>query len=228
MMKSGCQKDTLERTTEPLPDPIRSNVKNDDKMDEAMEACIDNALTELVSQLDADNNLGITEAPDGSAFLSLTELRGNGADQCGYKSIAQPIMNQTSCVYEIGVDNTNNLNVTNQNSITLSPKIVSKAKLIQLSIQSIKRNVEAITELSHINPNGTVESIQEWGRIAFQDKATGNIDQTQKRSFEVIVSAFIMTFHDEAERNVDKTGTVEPHKRHEYVKLRSKLKKLSG
>ena len=129
MMKSGRQKDTLERTTEPLPDPICGKVKNDDKTDEEMKACIENALTELVSQLDADNNLGITEAPDGSAFLSLTELRGNGSDQCGYKSIAQPIMNQTSCVYKIGIDNTNNHDATNQNSVTFFAKnrIQSKA-----------------------------------------------------------------------------------------------------
>ena len=228
MMKSGRQKDTLERTTEPLPDPIRSKLRNDDKTDEELEARIENALTELISQLDADNNLGIIEAPDGSPFLSLTELRGNGSDQCGYESIAQPSVNQSSCLYEIGIDNTNNPDETNQNNVTFSPKIVSKAGLIQLAIRSVKRNVEAITELSHINPNGTVQSIQEWARIAFQDRATRIIDQTQKRSFEVIVSAFIMTFHDEAERNVDTTGTVEPYNRHYYVKLRSSLKKLSG
>ena len=40
--------------------------------------------------------------------------------------------------------------------------IVSKAMLLWLAVQSIRWNVEEITELSHINPNGMVESIQEW------------------------------------------------------------------
>ena len=83
-------------------------------------------------------------------------------------------------------------------------------------------------ELSHINPNGTVESIQEWSRIAFRDRTTHIIDETQQRAFEVIMSAFLMTFHDEAKWNVETNGTIIPHSRHHYVKLRSDLRKLSG
>jgi hypothetical protein len=71
--------------------------------------------------------------------------------------------------------------------------------------------VEELSELSHTNPNGMVESIQEWSRIAFWDKTTGIIDETQQRAFEVIMSAFLMTFHNEAERNVETNGTLIPH-----------------
>ena len=66
-------------------------------------------------------------------------------------------------------------------------------------------------ETSDINANGTVKSIQEWSRLAFQDKQTHIIDCTQQHAFEVIMSAFVISFHNEAEWNIEMTGTVEPH-----------------
>lgn len=74
MMKSGCQQDMLECTTEPLPDHLDDKLRNDDEFDEDLEASIQNSLSKL--------NLGTTEVQDGCAFLSLMELRGNGPDQC--------------------------------------------------------------------------------------------------------------------------------------------------
>jgi hypothetical protein len=234
MMKSGRQKDMLERTTEPLPDPIKGRKGNDDKTDEEVETYIDACLTELVSQLDEDNNLGngSYHGVDKFLFMTLTDLRGNGSDQCGYTCITPPMVDGTNCVYEFESDVTihraNTPNESNSAIVTFSPKIVSKGRLTQLAIQSIKRNVIEITELSHINPNGTVASIQEWARIAFQDRTTSVIDRTQQRAFEVITSAFINTFHDEADQNLETTGTVEPYSRHSYVRLRAQLKKLAG
>jgi hypothetical protein len=52
---------------------------------------------------------------------------------------------------------------------------------------------------------------------------TGRIDET----FEVITSIFVSTFHDEADRNVDITGTVEPFSQNKYNRLRSQLKMLA-
>ena len=71
--------------------------------------------------------------------------------------------------------------------------------------------------------------IQKWARLAFQDRTTGAIDETQQRAFEVITSIFVLTFHDEAERNENTTGiTLEPRSRHNYIKLRRQLKSLAG
>ena len=62
MMKSGCQQDMLEHTTEPLPDHIHGKSRNEDEFDKELEASIQNSLTKLVSQLDVDNsNLGTSE-----------------------------------------------------------------------------------------------------------------------------------------------------------------------
>jgi hypothetical protein len=205
-------------------------------MDEEVTMYIDDCLSELVSQLDADNQLFESTSHhgiDNLSFMTMTDLRGSGADQCGYTCIMPPTVDETDCVYEFETNLTmhdvNNPNEsTNPALITFSPRMVSKARLTQLSIRSIKRNVAEITALSHINPNGNVASIQEWARIAFQDKTTGAIDKTQQRAFEVIISTFIMTFHDEAEQNIDTTGTMEPYNRHHYVQLQNQLKRLAG
>ena len=98
MMKSGRQQDMLERTTEPLPDHIHGKSRNKDESDEKLEASIQNSLTEIVSQLDADNNLGTAEVEDGFVFLSLMGLHGNGADQCGYKCITWSNVNWSNSV----------------------------------------------------------------------------------------------------------------------------------
>ena len=99
---------------------------------------------------------------DGSAFLTLTELHGNGADQCGYKCIAWPNMNQSICVYGLSTHNTSNQQETPEDTVVMyTVNNVSKAMLLQLAVQSIRRNVVEIAETSDINANGSVESIWE-------------------------------------------------------------------
>jgi predicted GTPase len=64
----------------------------------------------------------------------------------------------------------------------------------------------------------------------FIDSETQAIDESQKRAFKVIVSMFVITFHEEAERNEGEhnVGTQDPRNRSKYHKLLRELKKLSG
>jgi hypothetical protein len=138
-------------------------------------------------------------------------------------------MNQSICVYRFSTDNISNQQETSEDTVvTYTVNNVSKAMLLRLAVQSVRRNVEEIAGTSDINANGSVESIREWARIAFQDSQTHVIDQTQQRAFEVIMSTFVISFHNEADRNVQMTGTIEPHSRSQYNKLRSDLGKLYG
>ena len=75
-----------------------------------------------------------------------------------------------------------------------------------------------------------MESIQKWARIAFCDRATGVVDKTQKCAFEVIVTTFIRTFHDESDTNdnLGITGTVDPYSRGQYLRLCKQLKLMAG
>ena len=64
----------------------------------------------------------------------------------------------------------------------------------------------------------------------FKDSDTNQLDRDQQRAFEVIVSKFVLTFHDEANRNegMHTTGTQHPTNRAPYNKLKSQLKTISG
>jgi hypothetical protein len=64
----------------------------------------------------------------------------------------------------------------------------------------------------------------------FIDPETQAINESQKCAFKVIVSMFVITFHDEAERNEGKhdVGMQDPRNRSKYHKLLRELKKLSS
>ena len=220
----------LECNTNPLPDHIHDKFRKEDEIEKELEASIQNSLTKLISQLNMDNRLGTVEMRDGSAFLTLTELCGSGTDQCGFKYIARPNMNQSICVYGFSTDDISNQQEMSEDTVvTYTVNNVSKAMLLQLAVQSIRQNVEEIAGMSDItNANGSVELIWEWAQIAFWDSQTHVIDQTQQRAFEVIMSTFVISFHNEADRNVQMTGTIEPHSQSQYNKLQSNLGKLYG
>jgi hypothetical protein len=179
MMKLGRQKDCLERTTQPLPDPIKGRKEDEVEVDEDVVKHIRECLTELVSQLDVDNNLGGNEANHDMnelSFMSLSDLRGNGKDQCWHNCIKPPEFHESNRVYEFAAHTSMNTEIENNPVIvTSSAKILSKSTLTILSIQSIKRNVEQITELAHIRPTGTAASIQKWAQLSFQDRTMGAV-----------------------------------------------------
>jgi hypothetical protein len=115
MMNSGHQKVILECTTQPLPDPIKGVNKDDGKMDEEVAKHINKCLTELVSQLDANNNLANNVITNDDinqlSFMNLNELRGNGNDQCGYNCIKLPEFDETNYVYEFATEPSTNKKV---------------------------------------------------------------------------------------------------------------------
>jgi hypothetical protein len=64
MMKSGWQKDILERTTVALPNPERTTVRDhDDKTQKELDNHIEMCLMELVADMDEDDALQQSDAP---------------------------------------------------------------------------------------------------------------------------------------------------------------------
>jgi hypothetical protein len=103
-------------------------------------------LTELVSQLDVvDNNLA-NETNQGinqlSSFMSLSELRGDGKDQCGYNCIKLPEFfdEETNYVYEFATNISMNISIENNPEETachvLAKSCIQRARLTRLSILS--------------------------------------------------------------------------------------------
>jgi hypothetical protein len=207
-----------------------------------LEKHIDTFLTELVADMDEDNALQQPDAP-----MSLDEFRKAGKDNCGYSGISANMVDENSCVFQMNVpaaghfrnsgdnDSDNSDDDDPSNDLPRNPRrtqtdeVMTKARLTALSVNVVRRNVEHIDGVSGINPKGT-KSIQEWAKVMFTDPETGDRDYSQQRAFEVIVSMFVMTFHDEATANEGRhdVGTQLPSHRATYNALKKKLNKMSG
>ena len=122
MMKAGQQKDMLECTTEALPDPIKGKKTTDEQTETELVRHIDDCLTDLVSQLDEDNQLGLdsVDSIDPLQFMSMTDLRGNDKEKCGYTCLSTPIVDGNDAVYVID----SNANVENLNDATQNDAIM--------------------------------------------------------------------------------------------------------
>lgn len=234
MLNAGRRPDILEKTTDPLA-PSERSTREDSEPTEEVNNYIEAMLTELVAQLDEDDNL-LTGNSNGNAspyvHISMADIRQRGKNDCGYGGVRPVELRNTRQVYKFAdgtTDGTSGQTETNAPS-SFNLHAITKAKLTTLGISSIRREVSNITELSHIRATGSAASVQKFAQIAFADKQTGEVDQTQKRAFEVIASTLLLTFHKDADLNdgLHDVGVQPPRLRHRYVNLRRDLKTLSG
>jgi hypothetical protein len=244
MMKAGRPDDVLERITNALPDPTNSReLDHDMETQTDINNHIELHLTEMAAELDADN---ATSNEPSNPSVSLNQFRKNGRDKCGFTGIRANRVEENSCVFEIHHDSQVGAqillqnedpdnNSTNDRDVPPNPtcphpdQIMSKKRLTALSIQAVRRNLE-VEGVPDILANGTTESIRLWGERAFINQETHVVDTSQQRAFEVIVSMFVLTFHDEAEDNEYQgiVPTQDTRNRSPYYRLRCELKKLSG
>ena len=71
--------------------------------------------------------------------------------------------------------------------------------ILRRSEKKLHKNVFDGKDIEVSDANGTVSSIREWGAQAFAN------DKKQRRAFEIIVSAFLLTFFTEAKEDDDST-----------------------
>jgi hypothetical protein len=240
MMRAGRQKDILERTTDALPDPERNARDHDDETQREIDDHIETYLSEIVSGLDEENSLCQL-----NTRISLDEFRKGGKENCGYDGITANMVDENSCVFEMHINTARHeeddaaCNSCDEDEIddlprnprrTQKDQIMSKARLTSLLFSVTNRIVENSEEVEDKIANGSTESIQEWAASLFSDPETGERDYSQQRAFEVIVSMFLLTFHDEAENNENRkiVQIMATNLRARYKKLRNKLKKMTG
>jgi hypothetical protein len=189
MMKSGRQKDILERTTVTLPDLERTTVRyHDDETQKELKNHIEMCLTELVADMDEDNAL-----QRSNAAMSLNNFRKAGRDNCGYEGITTNMVDEGMCVFKMhvpiarqageeGDDSSFDVNSSEDlplNRRSTEPHIeVTKARITALSIDVVQRHVAYIDEITD-PANGTTKSIQKWAKEIFTDKATQECDHLQ-------------------------------------------------
>ena len=151
--------------------------------------------------------------------FTLKKLRNKGFDECGYQSekSLKPIPEEdddtpfVECpityVSPTGDNNTKPLKERRQYSMRAIVKI-----LLRRSTVTRRTNVFDDTVMDVSDANGSPESIIEWAKFAFDE------DPQQRRAFESISSAFILTFfeteNDEEAGDIAGTRDVGIFRRH--------------
>jgi len=233
LLGSGRQKDMLARSTFALPPPkgAKRTPDHDEETQLAINKYLEESMTDFVSLLDDDNELGSSTYTEPEPYLTMTELRRSNHGNIGRENI---ITARLTSLDDVCSTPSRQPSSGSPSEPAQSVKALTKHRLTSLLIQSIKRNVENIEELDHIHVNGSVESIREWAKIAFYDKNSRQLDTSQQRAFEVITSMFVLTFFSEVEQDEIKArlpglyGGVAPAHRRTFANQRRRLISLSG
>jgi hypothetical protein len=142
--------------------------------------------------------------PSQDNRIILLKLKTICIAHLGYEGITANMVDESTCVFQAGeegddssYDVDSSANLPPNRRLTKPHIEVTKARLTALSIEVVRRHVAYIDEITD-PANGTTKSIQKWAKEIVTDKATRECDHSQQRTFEVIVSMFVLTFFDEA------------------------------
>jgi AAA domain/Helitron helicase-like domain at N-terminus len=140
--------------------------------------------------------------------FNLENIRNKGKDDCGWVNLGSiTVSTQAQQLWECVTANNNILGSTDVlDSAPLqqnSPDVVELGTLLLQRVDRLSRTFAEISNsrdnVSVLEANGSALSIVDWGRKA-------RLDEFQQRAFEVIVSTFILTFHNECSTNAEMPG----------------------
>jgi hypothetical protein len=198
-------KDELDSKTTIYTDDQSS--KATDELQEEPQYDLDMALIDEARDQD-DDHLLFAEESGNSCSLSLEPIRTYGKLQCGYQFLSVPHIIEDSVFLPTqgghGTQGRNDEGTTNE----LRCDVVTRVHLMELSFRTDTssrpnpQNKEG-PERSVMIPNGTKESIIEWGQFY-------GLDEKQQGAFEVITSNFVLTYHIDATKTLAQMYVYKP------------------
>jgi hypothetical protein len=166
------------------------------KHEEPSSLDIDMGLVDEAQDQDEGNFL-FEEETGNPDSITLETIRKYGKKECGYNHITQPPCPDDSVIKGVEID-THTAGIQTPNHLPERERI-TYMKLIELSykvdtsrrINPQQRAGDPITHLTIMKPNGTKDSIIEWGSFY-------GLDTKQQGAFEVATSNFVLTYHVDA------------------------------
>jgi hypothetical protein len=142
---------------------------------------------------DQDDENFLFQEEDGSPnSITFEKIRKNGVKECGYK-----LLNIPPCILSesVFIPSHGYFEETNAHPAHLDVReYISSRHLMQLSfnVDTARRPPpQGGSDVVVMSPNGTKESIEDWG-------AYYGLDNTQQGAFEVATSNFVLTYHIDA------------------------------
>ena len=93
---------------------------------------------------------------------------------------------------------------------------------LRKAVPKTKRNVFEGKHIDVHDATGSIKSVREWSKAAF------NADRKQQRAFEVLISAFLMTFYEEKPEDATDATREAGDTRSKYRRTRKALQRLRG
>ncbi|CAB9515393.1 expressed unknown protein [Seminavis robusta] len=197
------KEDDLQRVTKPYrPENWEENMyenESDDEHeheeDDLIQKVYEDWIRDLESQGTTDSNRDFLASTfDG---LSFTAIRHNGSDNAGY-NVQLPIPENSLDEDEFVTISVDFHTTGTTKRSTVEPPTPRYHKIIEVLLN--KRECIQRANVFKYNPqvevsqaNGSVRSISDWATAA-------NLDDKQRRAFECIIAAFLLTFYEEAEK----------------------------
>jgi hypothetical protein len=188
-------KDELDSKTTMYSDDQSTQANNE--AEEEPEYDLDMGLLDEAQDHDEDH-LMFTEESGSSYSISLEPVRTYGKNECGYQFLSVPSVPEESVFFPPtqlgqGAHGRNEEGIT---SHVLFPTTITRFHLMELSFKtdtSSRPNPQnnGGPQRLVMLPNGTKESIIEWGQFY-------GLDDKQQGAFEVATSNFVLTYHIEA------------------------------
>jgi hypothetical protein len=187
----------------------------------------------MLMQEDATINEALDDDPKNLPLhmngLSFNTIRNRGINEAGWrKDIPTP-----EIVEDVPSANRKFLNVTGPpncdeeveeaNSFRYRKKY-SVRQMVKLHLKRTEVKTKNVCEDITIEAsaaNGSIKSIREWGAAAFKG------DKHQRRAFEVLTAAFLLTFYEDTEES-NPNETPNKKERAKYRVIRNALKRLRG
>ena len=230
-LRYKVQNDPLSKETEPYNSPNAPDRADEDDTEEDTEPDI-TAYDEFVNCL--ENSLGqSTTTNDDREFLpealrnfDFQFIRNKGSARCGWKGDLQPPEMKT---YEghrfVKYDATSTPDTADQ--VRKYPDRI-KYNVDQIVKLHLRRNQPLQRKslwkgktIDATNATGSVKSVQEWAKTAF------GTDARQRRAFEVLTAAFLLTFYEERPEDAA-DATHQGNNRSKYRKAKRGPLKLRG
>ena len=154
--------------------------------------------------------------------------RGKGSDQVGYKldipvirvdENTEAIVQHTYVPTEGATDDRFAINPDDRPLYTCEDIVKVHLKRGQ---PKMKTTVFDEHEIEVQPATGSVRNIREWAKAAFAS------DPQQRRAFEVLTSAFLLTFYEESPENAIDAAQEEDRWRTKYRQMQKRLRKLRG
>ena len=229
-MRYKTKGDDLERRTNPFEcDPAykdneEEKAEEDDDIYEPFEF-----LLEQMPDFDEKTDALATHLPNYMKNFNFSHVRNTGMRGCGYNLNLEMHQNftQESALVEAFVrrsaSNTGRHSLRVQQIIRERTKAkYSVTRIVQILLtRTTARGLEDLFRVPNVSvseANGTVESILEWAFAA-------GLDRVQKRAFECMIAAFVLTFFDVDEEDDHLTATTD---RTKFRQVKKQLLKLKG